>query len=366
MDAIIKKTVLLIIALGGWMILPAQQMNWARLSEDTIYYAKEYLPDHFLNTFPGPAQTWDFRSLKAPYSISTRIVMSTERDGKTYANLVNGLQTDATMLLAGKTSQIIERIETNPVCTGNKLNFKVIPAYKPFFTGVLGEHNTYRGRMSTVFAWPRNMSCVWTPPQLPDSCRITYTIHEEIVVDGEGVMYLPTEVMSALRQRVHIKRAAQVEVKYGLTWRDVTTQVPGIRLITNTEYLRFVSAATGLKLVEIELEDGDQPVCIEFKTHPLVTRVFTEEPVRPDIFAYPNPSYDIVRFQLSDLVSGKYKLRIFNILGVPVKEVDVDVNESRKTIAIDLSEMQLGTYLYRLQDSNGRTIKTKRVVLIQS
>ena len=162
------------------------------------------------------------------------------------------------------------------------------------------------------------------------------------------------------------KRAARVEVKYGLTWRDVTTQVPGVRLIINTELVRFVSATTGLKLMEIEIKDGVHPLSVEFKTHPLVTRVFPEEPNRPDIFAYPNPSYDVVRFQLSELVSGKYKLRIFNILGVPVKELDIDVDEPRKTISMDLSELQRGTYLYRLQDQNGRTIKTKRVALIKS
>ncbi len=366
MDAIIRKSILSLVTLCWCLMLPAQQMNWARLAEDTIYYAKEYLPDQFLITFSGPAQTWDFRSLKAPYAISSKIVVSGERDGKTYASLVNGQQTEALLMLSGKASQVIEKMESNPVCGGGRLSFTLSPAYKPFFTGVLGEHYTYRGRMSSVFAWPRNITCAWTPPQLPDSCRVTYTIHEETVVDGEGLLYLPTEVMSALRQKVVIKRATQVEVKYGLTWRDVTTQVPGVRLITNTELIRFVSSASGLKLVEIEVEDGIRPVSVEFKTHPLITRVFTEEPVRPDIFAYPNPSYDIVRFQLSDLVAGKYKLRIFNILGVPVKEVDIDVEGSRKTIAVDLSEMQRGTYLYRLQDHVGRTIKTKRVALIQS
>lgn len=366
MDAIIRKSILSLVTLCWCLMLPAQQMNWARLAEDTIYYAKEYLPDQFLITFSGPAQTWDFRSLKAPYAISSKIVVSGERDGKTYASLVNGQQTEALLMLSGKASQVIEKMESNPVCGGGRLSFTLSPTYKPFFTGVLGEHYTYRGRMSSVFAWPRNITCAWTPPQLPDSCRVTYTIYEETVVDGEGLLYLPTEVMSALRQKVVIKRATQVEVKYGLTWRDVTTQVPGVRLITNTELIRFVSSASGLKLVEIEVEDGIRPVSVEFKTHPLITRVFTEEPVRPDIFAYPNPSYDIVRFQLSDLVAGKYKLRIFNILGVPVKEVDIDVEGSRKTIAVDLSEMQRGTYLYRLQDHVGRTIKTKRVALIQS
>ena len=366
MDAMIRKSILIIFALGWGLLSPAQQMNWAKLSEDTIYYAKEYLPDPFLVTLPGPAQTWDFRSLKAPYAISNRIIISGERDGKTYANLVEGQQTDAIMLLSGKASHIIERMEPNPVCPGSRLTYKLTPAYKPFFNGVLGEQYSYHGRMISVFAWPRNSSCNWTPPQIPDSCRVTYTIQEETVVDGEGVLYLPTEVTSAYRQKIQIKRAAQVEVKYGLTWRDVTTQIPGVRLIVNTELVRFVSASTGLKVIEIEIKDGVRPVSVEFKTHPLVTRVFTEEPLKPDIYAYPNPSYDVVRFQLSELVSGKYKLRIFNILGVPVKEVEIDVDESRKTISVDLSEMQRGTYLYRLQDQSGRTIKTKRVVLIQS
>jgi Secretion system C-terminal sorting domain len=98
----------------------------------------------------------------------------------------------------------------------------------------------------------------------------------------------------------------------------------------------------------------------------MVTRVFTEEPNKPDIFAYPNPSYNVVRFQLSDLPSGTYKLKIFNILGVPVREVEAEVDGPRKTIAVDLGELQRGTYLFRLQDKTGHTIKTKRVVLIES
>lgn len=365
MDAINRKTKILLCLLLGGAGAHAQQMQWSRLAEDTIYYAREYLPDHQMVGLEGPAQIWDFRTLKAPYAISRRIVLTGERDGKAFANLVNGKQTDAILLVNGKESQVVQVMDKNPVCIGGQLMYHLTPAYKPFFNGVLGEQFTYKGKMVSVFSWPRNMTCVWTPPQLPDSCRVTYTIMEETDVDGEGTLYLPTEVTTAYRQKVKIKRAARVEVKYGLNWRDVTTQVPGVRLITNTEYLRFLSSSSGLMMVEIEVKDGIQPMCVEFKTHPLVTRIFTEEPAKPDLFAYPNPSYDVVRFQLSDLQSGKYKLKIFNILGVPVRETEIEVDDRRKTIAMDLSDLQRGTYLYRLQDWQGRTIKTKRVVLIQ-
>ena len=176
---------------------------------------------------------------------------------------------------------------------------------------------------------------------------------------------MPTEVSAAYRQQVKEKKVLKIETKKGGTWRDVTNQVPGLPLITYSEHFRFVSSETGMLLADVEVKDGVRPARVQFKTHPLVTRIFTAEPSRPDIFAYPNPSFDVVRFQLSDLLYGRYKLKIFNILGVPVKEIDVDVDDPRKTITVDLSDLQRGNYLYRLQDAFGRTIKTKRIVLIQ-
>jgi hypothetical protein len=367
MDAMNRKLVLTYILCCGIIFSGvAQQMNWSRLAEDTIYYGKDYLPDHRLGLAGGPAQVWDFRSVKAPYALSRRIIMAGERDGKIYANLVNGNQSEEILVLSGKTSEVIQCIKPNPVCPGNRLTYTLTPTYKPYFNGVLGETQSYKGRMISVFAWPRGTSCNWTPPQLPDSCRITFTVSEEIVVDAEGTLYLPSEIAQVNRQKVVRKEAIRVETRTGFLWRDVTALIPGIRLIQTHTYLRFVSSTSGLLLAELEMDDKNDPISIAFKTHPMMTRVFVEEPNKPDIFAYPNPSYDVVRFQLSDLASGKYQLKLFNILGVPVRDTLVEVDARRKTIALDLSDLQRGTYLFRLQDAKGRTIKTKRVVLIQS
>lgn len=359
------KSVLISLFIFSWTFSGAQQMSWTRLAEDTIYYANEYLPDHVMVTPPGPAQIWDFRSLRAPYAVSRRVLITGERDDVTLGHLVNGKQSEWIMKLKENTSMIIQMIEENPLCKDRKLSYVLTPAKKPFYHGVLGESFSYRGKMQAVFAWPRDINCQWTPSNLPDSCRITYQITEEIAVDGEGTLYLPTEVSSVYRQHINAKRTARVETKYGAVWKDVTGQVPGLPLISYTEILRFVAADSGLPLADIEIKDDINPSRIEFKTHPLVTRILSDEPSRPDVFAYPNPSFDIVRFQLSDLLYGKYKLRIFNILGVPVRELEIDVDNDRKTISVDLGDLQRGTYLYRLQDSFGRTIRTKRLVLIQ-
>jgi len=344
----------------------SQQMDWEMLAEDTVYYANEYLPDDMMVTPPGPGQVWDFRSLRAPYAISRQISITGERNRKTYANLVNGNEPCAILQLSGNETQITQVIDDNPICPGNKLVYTLYPALRPFFSGEPGDEFNYKGRMQAAFPWPRDITCSWKPSQLPDSCRITYNFTIDIVVDGEGTLYLPTEVSPVYRQHVEEKRILKVETKRGSQWTDVTAQVNTLKMISFRELLRFISTSTGLEWAEIEVNDNLHPIRVEFKTYPLITRILSEEPTRPDIFAYPNPSFDIVRFQMRDLLYGHYKLKIFNILGVQVKELDINVDDDRKTISLDLGDLQRGTYLYRLQDSFGRVIRTKRIVLIQA
>jgi hypothetical protein len=362
MDAIMRKTCLFIFSLFH-VVLSAQYMNWPNLAEDTIYYAREYFPDRQIMTQPGPAQIWDFRSLRAPYAISRNIMVTGDR---THAQLMNGSQVEAILELKNNEALVTHEIEDNPICPDIRLSYTMTPAYKPFFRGILGEETSYKGKKVTTFAWPKHLTCNWSPAQIPDTCRITYTINEDIYVDGVGTLYLPTEVSSVNRQHVIRKSAVRVETRTGYLWRDVTALVPGVHLVINEEFYRFVSSDLGLMLAEVEVNENEQPIKIEFKTHPIATRIVADEPSKPDIFAFPNPSFDVVRFQLTGLANGYYKLKVLNILGTPVKEVEVYVDDPRKTISIDLGELQRGTYLYRLQDSMGRTIKTKRVVLIQS
>lgn len=343
----------------------AQQMNWSRLTEDTVYYATEYLPDHFDITPPGPGQSWDLRSLRAPYALSRRIIPSGEKNNVTYGHLMNGKQAEAILELKGKNALVIQYIRDNPLCPGGKLNFNVSPGRRQFFHGIFGASTTYQGKMQSTFAWPRNIVCSWKPAELPDSCRITYNISEEITVDGDGVLYLPSEINNVYRHHVEEKTTILIETLKGNKWEDVTVRIPGIQMIRFKELHRFVSADTGLPLAEVEIGEDMEVHRVEFKTHPLMTRIINEEPSRPDIFAYPNPSFDIVRFQTTELRYGKYKLKIFNILGVLVREMEFQVDHPRETVSMDLSTLQRGTYLCRLQDSFGRTVRTKKVVLIQ-
>jgi hypothetical protein len=346
--------------------LHGQYMNWTKLAEDTIYYAREYFPDREILAQPGPAQIWDFRSLRAPYAISRNILITGDRSNGTHAQLMNGSRADAYLELVNNAAVVTHRLMDNPVCPEGRLAFAMSPAYKPFYKGVLGEQTSYKGKMMSTFPWPKHTSCSWTPPQLPDTCRITYTINEDIDVDGVGTLYLPTEVSNVNRQHVVRKTAVRVETRTGYLWRDVTALVPNIHLVINEEFYRFVTSDFGVLLAEVEVNEDEEPIKVEFKTHPIATKILIDEPAKPDVFAFPNPSFDIVRFQLNCLANGYYKLTILNILGTPVKSMEVYVDDPRKTVSVDLGDLQRGTYIYRLQDKSGRTIKTKRVVLIQA
>src|SRR5687767_10074382 len=234
MDAMMRITLITLLSLFV-LLLNAQQMHWSRLAEDTIYYANEYLPDRITLTPPGPGQIWDFRSLRAPYAISRRILMTGERDNVNYGQLVNGKHANAVLKINGNASQIVQVIDENPICPSRKLTYSVNPPKNAFFHSILGGKHVYKGKMQSSFAWPRDITCRWTPSDFPDSCRIAYSIEEEIIVDGEGTLYLPTEVSSVYRHHVNEKRTCKIETKKGSIWKDVTSQVPSLQLISYRE-----------------------------------------------------------------------------------------------------------------------------------
>jgi len=342
----------------------AQHMPWSRLAEDTVYYAREYFPERVSVAGTGPGQQWNLRFLKAPFAIRTRIMPIGDRDNKSFGFLQTGKETEAVLELLPQQALGIQQISDNPFCPNMRLTFTQQPAHRLFFMGVLGATDSYKGRLTATFAWPRDSNCRWRPDQLPDSCRITVTFHEDIVVDASGTLFLPTESARVLHQRVTRRLAYNImTLDHGL-WKDISTTVPGFRLYRQEERIRFVDAISGLLLAEAEMADNGHIESIRFKTHPLITRILSDEPGDPDILAYPNPSYGQVRFQLRDLTPGQYRLKIFNILGVPVREMEVPVDHPRETISLDLDDLQRGTYLYRLQDTGGRTLRTKKLVLI--
>ena len=85
---------------------------------------------------------------------------------------------------------------------------------------------------------------------------------------------------------------------------------------------------------------------------------------QPDVYAYPNPAINDVRFEFSNLPPAKYKLKVFNILGMTLMEEDYQLS-GFKTVKWDVSKLRKGTYLYSLVNNEGKTIATRRLMVIR-
>ena len=86
--------------------------------------------------------------------------------------------------------------------------------------------------------------------------------------------------------------------------------------------------------------------------------------VRPGVYAYPNPAINDARFEFTNLNRDTYTLKIYNILGAEVLKKQYFVNGTR-TEKVDLTDLRKGTYLYSLIDSKGKTLTTKRLMIIR-
>ena len=86
--------------------------------------------------------------------------------------------------------------------------------------------------------------------------------------------------------------------------------------------------------------------------------------VRPDIYVSPNPAISDVRFEFFNLSPGTYKLSIYNIIGQEEWSKMYTIN-GNYTEQVDISKLKKGAYLYSLKDERGRTLSTKRLMVIR-
>jgi hypothetical protein len=65
-----------------------------------------------------------------------------------------------------------------------------------------------------------------------------------------------------------------------------------------------------------------------------------------------------------NLPSGIYKVKILNILGVELWSKSYDV-QGDFMAQVDISKLRKGTYLYSLVSESGKTISTKRLIVMR-
>ena len=217
-------------------------------------------------------------------------------------------------------------------------------------------------------------------PIQPDSLRVRSKLERAERVDGWGSCKIPggnSYPVLRLRRTDYTTNSLDAFIKplpfLPGTWVDVTSLIGGVGggfgdlLGTDTTItFRFLSGTEKEEIAVATMSNDLSTVeTVRFKnTTGISPAPEALAPGTANIQAYPNPAVEWVRFDCTNLASGDYTLKIFNVIGKTVWKEVYPINGSR-SIRIELDNFRKGTYLYSLADSKGNIIGTKRLVVLK-
>lgn len=207
-------------------------------------------------------------------------------------------------------------------------------------------------------------------PFLPDSLRLRLHFERIELADAWGSLTMPDGSQhEVLRLKRFETRETRLDVKVGpLPWQDVTDLLffADFLGVDTTVYYLFFSNEVSMPLLSMTAEPGaDVATSVQYQSADGNATATTVAAVqKPGVYVWPNPVVSIARFRFVHLSPGRYTLRLYNVLGMPVWEHQLVLHGDR-TLEVDLGHLRKGAYLYSLIDGKGRTLLTKRLVIVR-
>lgn len=341
---------------------------------DTLYIGNDNLPNRIDVLSASEGQRWDFSMLQTPYVQELFILPANFYGEHAFfprANAAVALNNNQIAFFNINTKQIelVGMIGNDPLNIGYKKPIRFDPplierrAPLKFDEGYQSESRVqYQMAIEEV-----KNTAIADLALKPDSIRITITYDRQDYVDGWGRIIVPGGVFDALRERRQEDRNISIFAKVGnFAWQNITDLLP-YSFFGNTRSIQYLyhSNETINPVAVIEMDQMDtEAKSVSYKPNINTNIITNSNNQKPAIYAYPNPAIVNVRFEFSNLKPDQYKLRIFNILGLEEWSQDYYINGDR-TVKVNVGGLRKGTYLYSLIDSNGKTIGTKRLVVIK-
>jgi len=341
---------------------------------DTIYMANDNLPEGIV-VFPYKGkQEWDFMNLQSAFSKKISIQKppkqkSTSPLAEADIVLENLAGVKEYYHLHKSELKLIGAQGVDPFGLGLQVQTHYEPAYSTLKLPLKYEDitNTSGRLYSQLPAKQLPISILYSLPILPDSIRFVSTIETSREADAWGHLILPDNSFEVLRERRITATKTRLEVKVGFfPWRDITNEIYNLPFAKEKIQLsyHFYSNETTLPVAEVYMKsDGIHAEDIHYKVSDPSSTIRNNNG-DPDVYVYPNPAINTARFEVSNLPAGHYTLKIFNILGMTIREEDYQLS-GYQTIKWDVSNFRKGTYLYSLLDSEGKTIATRRLIIIR-
>lgn len=348
---------------------------------DTLLTATDNMPASIQIGTPGPGREWNFRSLQSPIIVRTVVRPASEGAAAVDfpdADLVFKLNENAEgyYRITDNTLELIGLSGTDPINLGidvqPKLNEPQIERWAP-----LNYNDTHNSTMNLSYALDADeipQDLLEVLPITPDSLRVRLQLQREDEVDAWGTMSIPGGTYEVLREKRTLDQDIRLDAKIGiLGWQDVTDIVLeltdlGTDVLGNSQIIRYYFWSEGIKepiAVATMNEDQTAVTTVDFKAEDILADlVQTTDRLQPTVIAYPNPAMAHTNFQFIQLKPGNYRLVIYNLVGSKVWQQNYRIN-GPLTERVSLSDLKKGTYLYALEDEQGRTLITRRLIVVR-
>jgi len=342
---------------------------------DTLLTAVDNLPNSIKSIASGRHQRWDFAMLEAPYIRST--VWKPASKGSAAATFKNAEyiapideQTEGYFRTQGNDLILLGTVGPDPLNLSRKSLLR-------FSTGLIERRyglrygDAFQDEANVVLTLGEDDIPSWFRKKLPvspDSLRLSITYDRQYDVDSYGRMIVPGGIFEVIRERRIEIIDLRLEVKVGRRrWQDISRSVKDKELLRSQKKIsyHFYSNNSKEPVAKVWMSSNERKVLkIEFKPRERESVVQNVANVRPDIYVSPNPAIASVRFEFFNLPAGTYKLSIFNIIGQEEwsKMYTINGNYAEQ---VDISQLKKGAYLYSLKDERGRTLSTKRLMVIR-
>lgn len=350
---------------------------------DTLFTAVDNMPTNIDIQPEFGEHSWNFTSLQSPFT-RQRIVLSLDEGGSAdqfpSADFIletsDGIGEGYYRIEDGR-YEMIGYAGDDPIGLEFDLSAKFDPAYIERIAPLnLADINQNESAILYSFS-PDDLpvNIFDGLPITPDSLRIRVAIDQLNFVDGWGTLTIPGGIFDVLREKRTEIRETRLDALVGfLGWQDITDIALGalgageigdqLGADTIVEY-HFFSNEAKETIAIVQMDDAEENVTsVEYKSLDVVNNVQDVAQLKPTVYAHPNPVIVNARFEFSNLPRDSYNLTIYNIIGERVwnKRYDIDKHYIDK---VDVSFLKKGTYLYSLSNSEGRTLVTKRLIVIR-
>ncbi len=343
---------------------------------DTLKTAFDGMPTGIDVGLSGTDQNWDFTSLQG---ITRENIILPASEGDNFnsfpsSDILTGLDPIGELYI-DKTDSRYEQVGYAGLDPAG-LGINVVVRFSP---GILDRRapmtypdvNTSSYSINLTFAADEIPGGILDSlPISPDSIRLRVESNRTDFVDAWGKMEVPGGTYDVLREKRTEIRETFIDTKINpLPWIDVTDVVGGaFPFLGKDTIVTYNFFAEGIKepvaVVTVDPVDETTVNSVEYVANDVISNVRYVNSGSADVFAYPNPAIEEARFEFLNLNRGDYRLVIYNILGVEVWRNNYEITRDQ-TAKVDLSDFRKGTYLYSLIDERGKTLTTKRLIILR-